>query len=216
MVRIPDGLDKRWPGRFSPSVDACTLARCNSLPLPCQETAFVKNYLVVSALGEDRPGLVNELSRVILDCDCHIADSRMTVLGGEFAMLLMVQGNWNTLTKLEMQLKRLEQTLNMTIIAKRTEDRTPTGDALPYAVEVVAVNQPGIVHHLANFFASRSINIEDLVTRSYSAPHTGTPMFSVNLAIGIPANTHIALLREEFLDFCDDLNLDAVMEPIKG
>ena len=36
------------------------------------------------------------------------------------------------------------------------------------------------------------------------------------LAIGIPANTHIALLREEFLDFCDDLNLDAVMEPIKG
>ncbi|MFZ1326950.1 MAG: glycine cleavage system protein R, partial [Candidatus Contendobacter sp.] len=176
----------------------------------------MKNYLVVSALGEDRPGLVNELSRAILDCDCHIADSRMTVLGGEFAMLLMVQGNWNTLTKLEMQLKRLEQTLNMTIIAKRTEDRAPTGDALPYAVEVVAVNQPGIVHHLANFFASRSINIEDLVTRSYSAPHTGTPMFSVNLAIGIPANTHIALLREEFLDFCDDLNLDAVMEPIKG
>jgi glycine cleavage system transcriptional repressor len=176
----------------------------------------VKNYLVISALGEDRPGLVNELSRAILDCDCSITDSRMTVLGGEFAILLMVQGNWNTLTKLEMQLKRLEQALDMTIIAKRTEGRAVTGDVLPYAVEVVAVNQPGIVHHLASFFASRSINIEDMVTRSYSAPHTGTPMFSVNLAIGIPANTHIALLREEFLDFCDDLNLDAVLEPIKG
>ena len=90
------------------------------------------------------------------------------------------------------------------------------GDTLPYAVEVVAVNQPGIVHHLASFFASRSINIEDLVTRSYSAPHTGTPMFSVNLAIGIPSSMHIAMLREEFLDFCDELNLDAVLEPIKG
>ena len=55
-----------------------------------------------------------------------------------------------------------------------------------------------------------------MVTRSYSAPHTGTPMFSVNLAIGIPASMHIAMLREEFLDFCDDLNLDAVLEPIKG
>ncbi|MDS4042824.1 MAG: glycine cleavage system protein R [Candidatus Competibacter sp.] len=176
----------------------------------------VKNYLVISALGEDRPGLVNELSRVILDCDCSIADSRMTVLGGEFAILLMVQGNWNTLTKLEMQLKRLEQALGMTIIAKRTESRAPAGDVLPYAVEVVAVNQPGIVHHLASFFASRSINIEDMVTRSYSAPHTGTPMFSVNLAIGIPAGMHIAMLREEFLDFCDELNLDAVLEPIKG
>ncbi len=176
----------------------------------------MKNYLVVSALGADRPGLVNELSRAILECDCSIEDSRMTVLGGEFAIVLLAQGNWNTLTKLEMQLKRLEQTLSMTIIAKRTESRTPSGDALPYAVEVVAVNQPGIVHHLASFFASRSINIEDMVTRSYSAPHTGTPMFSVNLAIGIPANTHIAMLREEFLDFCDDLNLDAVLEPIKG
>ena len=176
----------------------------------------MKNYLVVSALGEDRPGLVNELSRVILECDCGIMDSRMTVLGGEFATLLLVQGNWNTLTKLEMQLKRLEQALNMIIITKRTESRIPTGDVLPYAVEVVAVNQPGVVHHLASFFVSLSTNIYDMVPRSYSAPHTGTPMFSVSLAIGIPATTHIALLREEFLDFCDDLNLDAVMEPIKG
>jgi len=176
----------------------------------------VKNYLVISALGEDRPGLVKELSRAIMDCDCTIIDSRMTVMGGEFAVLLMVQGNWNTLTKLEMQFKRLEQALDIVMIAKRTEGRMPVGDTLPYAVEVVAVNQPGIVHHLASFFASRSINIEDMVTRNYSAPHTGTPMFSVNVAIGIPANTHIAMLREEFLDFCDDLNLDAVLEPIKG
>lgn len=176
----------------------------------------MKNHLVVSALGQDRPGLVNELSRVILECDCQILDSRMTVLGSEFAMLLLVQGNWNTLTKLEMQLKRLEQVLNLTIIAKRTEARLQTGDILPYAVEVVAAQQPGIVHHLAGFFANRSINIEDLATRSYNAPHTGTPMCSVNLAIGIPASMHIAMLREEFLDFCDELNLDAVLEPIKG
>ena len=176
----------------------------------------MKNYLVVSALGQDRPGLVNDLSRVILECDCNIVDSRMTVLGVEFAVLLLIQGNWNTLTKLEMQLKKLEQTLGLNITVKRTESREPSGDVLPYAVEVVAVHQPGIVHHLASFFANRSSNIEDMMTRSYSAPHTGTPMFSVNLAIGIPATTHIAMLREEFLDFCDELNLDAVLEPIKG
>ena len=45
----------------------------------------MKNYLVVSALGEDRPGLVNELSRVILECDCGIVDSRMTVLAANSA-----------------------------------------------------------------------------------------------------------------------------------
>jgi glycine cleavage system transcriptional repressor len=78
------------------------------------------------------------------------------------------------------------------------------------------MDQPGIVHSLANFFSSRGITIEELVTRGYNAPHTGTPMFSVNMAIGIPATMHIAMLREEFMDFCDELNLDAVMEPVKG
>lgn len=176
----------------------------------------MQNHLVISAVGTDRPGLVKELSRVILDCDCMIIDSRMTVMGSEFALLLMVQGNWNTLTKLEMQFKRLEQTLGLTLAAKRTTDRTATGNVLPYAVEVVALHQPAIIHHIASFFTSRSINIEDLVVHSYSAPHSGTSMLSVNLAIGIPANMHIALFREEFLDFCDDLNLDAILEPIKS
>ena len=176
----------------------------------------MKNYLVVSALGEDRPGLVNELSRAIAESECTIISSRMMVLGREFAVILMVQGNWNTLAKLEVQLKRLEQPLGLTIVAHRTEERKPQGEVLPYAVEVIALNRPGIVHRLAHFFSSRSIRIEDLTTHSYPAPHTGTPMFSVNLAIGVPADTHIAMLREEFMDFCDELNLDAIMEPIKG
>jgi glycine cleavage system transcriptional repressor len=185
-------------------------------PISSLEYLPVKNYLVISALGEDRPSLVNELTRVILECDCSIADSRMTILGGEFAAILMIQGNWNTLAKLEVQLKKLEHPLAMTITAKRTELRKPRSNVLPYAVEVIAMDQPGIVHSLANFFSSRGITIEELVTRGYNAPHTGTPMFSVNMAIGIPATMHIAMLREEFMDFCDELNLDAVMEPVKG
>jgi glycine cleavage system transcriptional repressor len=175
----------------------------------------VKNYLVISALGEDRIGLIDELSRVILECDCTILDSRMTLLGKELAIILLAQGNWNTLAKLEVQLKRLEQPLGMTFTTKRTDLRKQRVNYLPYAVEVVSINQVSIVYSLTNFFSSRSISIEDLVTRSYSAPHTGAPMFSVNIVIGIPANTHVAMLRDEFMDFCDELNLDAIMEPIK-
>lgn len=176
----------------------------------------MKNYLVISAMGEDRPGLVNELSRVILDCGCHIADTRMTVLGCEFAIIMMVHGNWNTLAKLEVQLKKLEHPLGTTITTKRTEGRKRQSDTLPYAVEVISIDQLDVIHNLARFFSDHSINIEDMLTRSYQAPHTGTPMLCINLAIGIPANTHIATLREEFMDFCDELNLDAVMEPVKG
>jgi glycine cleavage system transcriptional repressor len=175
-----------------------------------------KNLLVISALGKDRPGIVDELTQPILDYGCNLMDSRMTVLGGEFAILLLVSGNWNTLARLEKLIPELEQQLGLTIICKRTEEKSPATHLLPYAVEVVAMDHPGIVHHLAGFFSKRNINIEDMVTTTYAAAHTGTPMFSVNMSVGIPSEIHIASLREEFMEFCDSMNLDAVLEPIKG
>ena len=175
-----------------------------------------KNYLVLSALGKDRPGIVKSLSKRILDGGCNIADSRMTVLGGEFAILLLVEGQWNTLAKLENALPELESELNLTIIGKRTERRTQSSNLLPYMIEVVAMDHPGIVNQLAEFFSERNINIEDMVTSSYAAAHTGTPMFSVHMSVGIPSDIHLAALRDDFMDYCDALNLDAVIEPIKG
>jgi len=173
------------------------------------------DQLVISAVGADRAGLVDKLSELVLDSGCNIADSRMMVLGGEFAVLLLVSGNWNNITKLEGQTAAMEKALGMQITAKRTQPKPRSGDVMPYAVDVVALDHPGIVHNLAAFFAGREINIQDLSTTTYAAAHTGTPMFSVHIILDVPANTHIASLREEFLDFCDRLNLDAVIEPVK-
>jgi glycine cleavage system transcriptional repressor len=175
-----------------------------------------KTFLVISALGEDRPGIVNQISRVVLEQGCNIEDSRMTVLGGEFAAMLLVEGKWNMLAKIENALPELERQLGMTIISKRTSERATGRNLLPYAVDVVAMDHPGIVNNLAGFFADRRINIEDLSTTTYAAAHTGTPMFAVHMTVGIPSDMHIAGLREEFMDYCDSLNLDAVLEPIKG
>ena len=174
------------------------------------------SHLVISALGKDRPGIVNQLSKTIYDLQCNISDSRMTVLGGEFAILLMVEGPWNQLAKLEDQVPELQAKLNLTITTKRTEERAPNANLLPYGVDVVSLDHPGIVYSLASFFSDKDINIEDMTTSSYAAAHTGTPMFSVRMNIGIPANIQIAVLRDEFMDFCDSMNIDAVLEPIKG
>lgn len=176
----------------------------------------MSNQLVIAAIGEDRPGLVDNLASWILDSGCNIADSRMTVLGGEFAVLLLIEGQWNSLAKLEDQIEQVQERLGMTISLKRTEQKKPAGALLPYAVDVVALDHPGIVHNLANFFSQRGINIQDLSTSNYSAAHTGTQMFSVHLVLNVPGEIQVAGLREEFLDFCDQLNLDAVIEPMKG
>jgi glycine cleavage system transcriptional repressor len=175
----------------------------------------MQNYLVVSVLGHDRPGLVDDLSKAIADSGCNIMDSRMTVLGGEFAVIMMLAGTWDAIAKIENQLPRMEQKMDLVLTSKRTEARQVKPSMMTYMVEVVAMDHPGIVHDIAEFFHQRNINIEDLYTTSYPAAHTGAPMFSMNMSISVPGELSIATLRGEFMDMCDALNLDAIIGPLK-
>ena len=175
----------------------------------------LNNYLVITASGEDKVGLVDRLSSKIAESGCNIEESRMAVLGDQFALIMLLSGPWNALSKLEGQLEPLGDQLGLTIIYKRTRQRDRTLPAVPYTVEVVAMDHPGIVRNLAAFFSRNGINIEELRTDTYPAPHTGTAMFSVIMTVGIHANIHIPTLRGNFLDYCDDLNLDASFEPAR-
>ena len=175
----------------------------------------MKNNLAITALGRRSGDLVAELSGVVADCDCSVEESRMTVLGDEFALLMLVRGNWSALARLDTALKRAEKQHNLQLTIQRTGDRQTQEDMLPYMVEVITLNRPGIIQNLSQFFRARKIGIEELASHSYSAAQTGAHMFSVSMTIGIPADTPLAPLRDEFFDFCDQLNLDAVLEPIK-
>ncbi len=179
-------------------------------------TEQMKQHLAVSAIGSDRTGMVHELTRVISECGGNITESRMVVLGAEFAMLLLVAGNWHSLAKLETELKRLTESGSLSVHMKRTETRPARTDMLPYSIDVVSLDQGGIVSGLSGFFASRGIDIAEVSTRSYPAAHTGAPMFSVQMIVNVPSRIPVAHLREEFMDYCDALNLDAILEPVKS
>jgi glycine cleavage system transcriptional repressor len=176
----------------------------------------MSQLIVISAVGSDRTGVVHDLTKVILSCDGNIEESRMTTLGSEFAMLLLVSGNWATLNKLEQGLNKLGDSKKILISIRQTDAKPSSGDRMPYAVDIVSLDQQGIVFNLANFFATRDIEIADVATRSYAAAHTGSPMFAVQMAINVPSTVHVAQLREEFLEICDRLNLDAILEPVKA
>jgi glycine cleavage system transcriptional repressor len=175
----------------------------------------MKQHLAISAIGSDRTGMVHDLTRIVADCGGSISESRMTALGAEFAMLLLVSGNWHALARLETELNKLAESGNLSLQLRRTEPRTARSDLLPYSVDVVCLDQTGIVSRLSGFFSSRGIDIAELSTRSYAAAHTGAPMFAVQMIINVPSRIHLSTLREEFLELCDQLNLDAILEPVK-
>ena len=176
----------------------------------------MKQLLVLSAVGEYRAETLHALTKAIKDCGCNVADSHMHVLGSDFALQCLVTGAWNMVAKFEAAIPRLEKDLALKIAAHRTQERAARHDLIPYSVDVVCPDQPGIVFNLADFFTSRAIGVEEVATHTYLATHTGAPMFSLYMTISVPSTIHIPMLREEFLDFCDHLNLDAILEPIKG
>jgi len=173
----------------------------------------MSEQLVITALGNDRPGIVDELSNALFKHNLNIEDSRMSVLGGEFAVLLLVGGSAESIDNFVADTASLEESLNMKILVKITSGEASRQALVPYNVEVVAMDNPGIVHNLASFFSSRQINIVDLNTERYAAAHTATPMFAVNMTIGVPADIPLKQLRDEFIGMCDELNLDASMTP---
>lgn len=172
--------------------------------------------LAITASGEDRVGLVEKLTSQITASGCNIEQSRMSVLGGQFALIMRVTGSKEALTALEGRLGPLGEGLGLAIIHKWTRERERHAPVVPYLVEVVALDNPGIVHNLARFFAGNGINIEALETDTYPAPHTGSPMFAVHMTVGVPGGTAIAKLRDDFFEHCDDLNLDASLEPARS
>jgi len=101
----------------------------------------MKQHIVISAVGSDRVGMVHELSKAIADCGGSISESRMTSLGNEFAMLLLVNGNWHTLAKLEGEFKKLGDATGMNIQLRRTEERSARNDMLPYSIDVVCLDR---------------------------------------------------------------------------
>jgi glycine cleavage system transcriptional repressor len=175
----------------------------------------MKDYLVITALGSDRPGVVNDLSEIIAQSGCSIDDSRMMILGGEFAIILMISGASEKIEHLLQQQAQLESKTGLTVISKKTRARSSSGAMRDYHAEIVAMDEPGIVHHVTEFFYARNINIHSLNTESFSAPHTGTAMFAMEMELEIPANVSINELKQAFNILCEHYNFDGSLSAAK-
>ena len=106
--------------------------------------------LVITALGEDRPGIVDELSSVLSKKQLNIEDSRMSELGGEFAILMLVSGSSSSIDDFIDEIQSLEDSLRMKLQVKLTRKKPESDNLAPYAVEVVSIDHLGIVQGRLN------------------------------------------------------------------
>ncbi len=177
----------------------------------------MKHWFILSAIGSDRPGLVAELAQLIFDCDANLEDSRMTILGTDFAVILLCSSAVkDTADQIAVGAKRLEREHGLTILLRSLEvgKRPPVPAAGPrlYRIEAVGEDRAGIVASLCRVLADRGVNIAELTTHSRPGPG-GSPHYELMVLAEVPKNLDARGLREALEQEGDRLVIDVAMLP---
>ena len=171
--------------------------------------------LAITVLGNNQINFIAEILPVVRDCNCNILEIRSSYLGQSAAAYLLIQGNWNQIAKFENTLDNIQKRLEIKIHSLRPDQKDKGKDCVPYSLETISLDKDSIVESITSFLSERDIEIEELTGSSYQAPYIQSSVFSTKFVLLIPPQLHLLSLREEFLDFCDQLNIDAILEPIK-
>jgi glycine cleavage system transcriptional repressor len=171
-----------------------------------------RRYVVLTAVGPDRPGLVNEMSSLVREAGANLEDSRMAVLGGEFAIILLISGGADAIERVKQIGAQLETRSKLHCILKETTRVTAPTDYLPYAIKVSGADRPGIVQSIAAILASRGINVASLESRVTYAAESGTPLFVLEAKLHVPSKIVLSELRSQLAATCEEENLDFALE----
>ena len=173
----------------------------------------MRRWYAVSAIGRDRPGIVADLAELIYDCDCNLEDSRMTILGSEFAVLLLLSAQGDEAERrLSSGSKRLEWEKRLTVFIRPLEEPPPpTGEppaGTPLECVVTGVDRAGIVARVARTIADHGANIIDLHSDLRPEPESGTPMYTLRLRLVVPPGQDVGALRRGLDEVAAELRVD--------
>ena len=174
----------------------------------------MKGFAILTAIGTDRVGIVDDLTTLILDKRCNIEESRMAVLGGEFTVMLLLSGSSPDIEALIETSEQIAGELDLHISMKPTVEPKAHPQMRPYLIESVSLDTPGIVHAITALLRRHRINIENMETDTTAAPWTGAPMFVMRGRISIPPEVSLATLREEIETLETEQNLDIKLIPV--
>jgi glycine cleavage system transcriptional repressor len=175
---------------------------------------MAKGYIVLTAVGPDRVGIVDDISGAVAGAGCNIEESKMAVLGGEFAVIMLVSGPTGAVDSLARALPGVGEKLGLHVECRATHEPRPAEPGRPYLLEAVSLDTPGIVHAVTAVLRGHGISIADLDTDTAAAPWTGAPMFRLKAHLVIGASVSVASLKDELARLQQEHDLDISLKPV--
>ena len=165
----------------------------------------MQGYLVLTVIGDDRPGLVESLAETIAAHDGNWLESRMSHLAGKFAGVLRVSVPQARSAALREALAALG-TRGLRVVAEDgNAERTPFREV---RLSLVGSDQPGIVRDVSTVLARHRVNVEELSTERGDAPMSGQPLFKAEARLQLPTELAIEELRHDLEAVAHDLMVD--------
>ena len=164
----------------------------------------MQRMLVMTIIGQDRPGLVDSVAALVAEHGGNWLESRMSRLGGHFAGILRVEVPGENEPALVAALKKLESR-GLTMVVHPDQPTPPAAPARQSVLEIVGQDRPGIVREISHALASFGVNVEELETECASAAMSGETLFKARARLSIPESCDTAQVRQQLEKIAADL-----------
>lgn len=149
----------------------------------------MRTAIVLTLTGPDRVGIVEEVTKVLLEQGGNVETSRMARLGGEFAMLMLVSVPAEGVPDIGASFEHLIAEGYKLTLSQTAAPQAAETSGLSYRVVVRGADHEGIIHEIARGLAAAGINIESMETGTSRASVTGMQLFTMNALVSVP--THV-------------------------
>ena len=162
--------------------------------------------LVLTILGDDRPGLVSAVSAPISAHGASWERSEMSRLAGKFAGIVVVSVPSGRLDALVAELTALESE-GLQVIVERTDEPAPL-NAQRLQLDLLGADRPGIVAEISAALADAQVSIEELSTLVRDAPMAGGTLFEARAVLNAPSDSDTDALRAVLEALADELMVE--------
>ena len=168
-----------------------------------------KTSLVLTILGQDRPGLVEQIAKLVAEHEGNWLESRMARLAGQFAGILRVEVDAAHAESLTSSLAGLAQAGLESLVHPDPAATTTAVDNRPLLhLDLLGQDRPGIIREISRVLAALGVNVEELNTQCRAAAETGQPLFHAEAQLRLPAQVSEAALRTALEAVANDLMVD--------
>ncbi len=166
-------------------------------------------HFAVTIIGRDRPGIVSDSARILFELGCNVADSSSTILGGQFAMILIVShADFESSEPLQHAFTEMESS-GLSVYVRTLKPGGEIRAQLPGDLCMISVygsDKPGIIYQVTRLLSQKNINITDLATKLVGTE--ARPVYVMMCEVVLPSELSIDDVRDMLDALREELQVD--------